>query len=72
MQYLVLGRSQLDDVPVKLCPTKEEALIFARSAPSKETRGACRVMGHRKGPEILFYSIVAFDDDGRPTGCSGV
>jgi len=67
VKYLVLARGLHDDLPVRLCETEKEAMVFAASGPlRRETMHVGRVLGLPRGIGIEFWSVVEFDDDGKP------
>ena len=66
MKYLVLARGRLDDLPVKLCEIKAQAICVARNIDKAEVTRVANLLvlgGHSK---VLRFSIVEFDDNGKP------
>ena len=66
MQYLVLGRCGMDDVPLRLCATRKEADSFARTVTEDLV---VRMAGDVFDVDVSVFcdvSIVPIDAKGRP------
>lgn len=63
-QFLVIASSMLDDIPVRLCDTYDEALTYAQGHPQCWPSGPVEGMGRNDiGDECPSYiSIVTFSD----------
>ena len=61
--YLVIASSLLDDIPLRLCDTYDEAITYAQGHPQCWPEGPLKVMGrHDIGDDHPNYiGIVTFE-----------
>lgn len=64
-QFLVMGGTAMDDVPLALLSTHEEARKFAESVEEKQVLAAVRDTLHRDASYASVIFIVPFAD-GKP------
>ena len=73
MKYLVMVRHCMDDIPIHLCDSREEALVRAGAIDPDN-------LEHPTTPEYwesdastpMFVAIVTFGDDGIPVSVDNV
>lgn len=66
MKYLVIVRHTMDDIPIHLCDTKEEALVRAGAIdPDNPEHPTTPEYWGTDASTPMFVGIVTFDDTGK-------
>jgi hypothetical protein len=58
--YLVIGRTNLDDVPVRLCETRDEAEGFANIVTGRVVHAIADIQLNVDGAGLINVAIVRF------------